>query len=377
MGRWDRRLYPGGVAMSVFVLSEAPFCPFMLAQLALWSVACRASSTGTMIALSIIAGAAGGYATLIRPSWLLFTPFGLAIALVFDKQRMRQLAIGGLMLAALAACMLPWWIRNARVSGHFVATTLQIGASLYDGWSPQADGSSNMDFVPRFEAEEHAHDTEAGGETFEYRLNHRIGEAAIDWARAHPADVLRLAWIKLVRIWNFWPNEPSLKSWPIRLAVMCSYVPLVSLAVVGIWRFSRLGWPYVLAWLPAVYFTLLHVIFIGSIRYREPAMLALTVLAAGVLSAATGHASRARRQRCRKQLPKGVRRNQAITKGLVNLCWFFFKWACAAALVAALAASPFFYRKLFFKVEEEVRRESNRESPSVCHTYGSAWSRPI
>ena len=52
------------------------------------------------------------------------------------------------------------------------------------------------------------------------------------------------------------------------------------------WRFTPRGWPYVLAWLPAVYFTLLHVVFIGSIRYREPAMLALAVLAAGVIAGA-------------------------------------------------------------------------------------------
>ena len=92
--------------------------------------------------------------------------------------------------------------------------------------------------------------------------------------------------MKLVRIWNVWPNEASLSRWSIRLVVLATYVPLLALALVGVWRFTPRGWPYMLAWLPAVYITLLHIVFIGSIRYREPAMLALAVLAAGVIGGA-------------------------------------------------------------------------------------------
>jgi hypothetical protein len=61
--------------------------------------------------------------------------------------------------------------------------------------------------------------------------------------------------------------------------------------LVGVWRYTRFGWPCFLAWLPAVYFTLLHVVFVSSMRYREPAMLALIVLAAGVLAGAAAPAS--------------------------------------------------------------------------------------
>jgi hypothetical protein len=180
--------------------------------------------------------------------------------------------------------MLPWWIRNAEATGHFVATTLQVGASLYDGLNPTADGGSNMAFVSDFvEAERKAEAAAGQTDTREYRLNQRMTKAAIDWALANPWEALKLAGIKFTRLWNLWPNEPGLRSWPLRLAVSATYVPLLCLGLLGTVRFTCRGWPYVLAWLPAVYFTLLHMIFVSSIRYREPAMLALVVLAAGVL----------------------------------------------------------------------------------------------
>ncbi len=89
--------------------------------------------------------------------------------------------------------------------------------------------------------------------------------------------------MKFVRLWNVWPNEAEFRSWPLRVAVCATYVPLLLLAIVGAVRFTRLGWPYVLCWLPAVYFTLIHMVFVSSLRYREPAMLPLAVLAAGAL----------------------------------------------------------------------------------------------
>jgi hypothetical protein len=40
----------------------------------------------------------------------------------------------------------------------------------------------------------------------------------------------------------------------------------------------------VLVWLPAVYLTLLHTVFVSSIRYREPAMLCLLTLAGAAIA---------------------------------------------------------------------------------------------
>lgn len=272
-------VYPGAVALGAFVLSEAPFCALMVAQLALWSLAAKTQRTTSASWLALAAGLAAGGATLVRPSWLLFTPFALFASFAGGHLR-RRLLESAMLLLGLVAAVAPWTIRNAMLAGHFVPTTLQVGASLYDGLNPQATGASDMRFVERFRQEERR---SGGRSDLEYRLDQRLRREAIDWATGHPGKVFCLALVKLRRMWNLWPNEAAFSSWPIRLGVLFTYVPLLIFAIIGVARTCGQGWPYWLCWLPAVYLTVLHVVFVSSVRYREPAMLALIPLAAVVI----------------------------------------------------------------------------------------------
>jgi 4-amino-4-deoxy-L-arabinose transferase-like glycosyltransferase len=283
-------IYPGAIGMSVYVLSEAPFCPLMLAQLAMWAAAGKRSWGTSAVALAVGAGLAGGLATLMRPSWLLFSPMAVLLCVPLCTPHRKHLALGAVLLLTLAAVVTPWWIRNAKLTGHFVATTLQVGASLYDGLHPSANGASHMDFVPGFTAEARRRYDEAVREAapesqsgFEFYLDREFRGAAIAWARQNPRRVLELVAIKFARMWNIWPNESDFRSWPMRLMVLGSYVPLLVLGWWGVWKFGRPAWPLMLCWLPPIYFTALHVVFVSSVRYREPAMLALLVPAAAML----------------------------------------------------------------------------------------------
>ena len=281
-------VYPEAISMSVFVLSEAPFCPLMLAQFICWTLAWRAERAKGQAGFALLGGLLAGLATLMRPSWLLFTPFAIAIGLIFASQRQRQLLIGGTMMLGFCAAMLPWWIRNYAVAGRFVPTSLQVGASLYDGISPTATGASDMRFVPQFIAEQKAADAAAEPPLpgiFEDRLDRRMHAAAVAWAKGNSGRVLQLAGVKFVRMWNPWPNAAELGNWKLRLALSLTFVPAMLLAVCGAWKFAPRDWPFLLCTLPAVYFTLLHMIFVSSIRYRQPAMLTLIVLAAAFVIA--------------------------------------------------------------------------------------------
>ena len=268
--------------------------------------------------MALAAGLVAGAATLVRPSWLLFTPLAAMAGVLLGGRRAagavsprwRQAVLGVAMLLPLALVMTPWWQRSQRLTGHFVPTTLQVGASLYDGLSSQATGASNMKPVAEFERlyrERHPPKKTRPPAQVEYRLDQRLQEAALGWLGTQPRAALRLAGIKFLRIWNIWPNEASFSALAVRLAVAVTYIPLLILGLVGAVRTLRCGWPYWLCWFPAVYFTALHVVFVGSIRYRQPAMLALMVLAAGVatgwtdvMPAAQAHGLKRREDRRRK-----------------------------------------------------------------------------
>ncbi len=295
-------IYPESIALGVFVLSEACFAPCMMFSLICWTLACRTAPPSPALPLfwPLATGFFTGLATLMRPSWLLFVPFAATVGLIFllaqssttrnlpDRPRLAAHArTFTLILLGLCLTMLPWWIRNYSIAGRFIPTTLQVGASLYDGLSPTATGASDMRFVGQFVAEQRAADAEPNADTsnlFEDRLDSRMRDASVVWAQSHPRRVLELVGIKLLRIWSFLPNANEFQNRWLRLALLTTYTPVIALALLGIWRYSSRGWPYILCWLPAVYLTCLHIIFVSSIRYRQPAMLALIVLAAGLLT---------------------------------------------------------------------------------------------
>ena len=93
--------------------------------------------------------------------------------------------------------------------------------------------------------------------------------------------------MKFLRMWSIIPHAEEFRSWLFRLVVAAGYLPLLCGGVWGAIRYVPRGWPFVLCVLPAAYFSLLHMIFVSSIRYRAPAMLLLIVLAAGIAAEVT------------------------------------------------------------------------------------------
>jgi 4-amino-4-deoxy-L-arabinose transferase-like glycosyltransferase len=263
------------VALSVLVLSEALFIPLMLASLwgmsNLWPATGEAETPRRPL-LALGTGLAAGAAILARPSWALFVPVMLLLWVITVGRERRGAAVRGAVLVGLgvAILMAPWWIRNARVFDRFVPTALWVGPSLYDGLSPQATGASDMRFLD--DPEVRRLDETAMEDTLRAR-----GWA---FAREHPGRALQLALIKSARFWSPWPNAEELGAPGVAWVSALVTLPVFALMLVGLWDRRRDPRALVLLAGPLLYFWALHMLFVGSVRYRIPGAVPAMGLAA-------------------------------------------------------------------------------------------------
>ncbi|MBQ9128027.1 MAG: phospholipid carrier-dependent glycosyltransferase, partial [Thermoguttaceae bacterium] len=243
----------------------------------------------------------------LRPSWLYFLPFATFFAFAFrffvffaEKRAQRRafpfpatarldakrrvlpafLVVAGATAFVFVAALAPWTLRNYRLTGRPIATSLQMGASLYDGWRPDADGASDMRFVDEFRRLELESPSAPPSEHFEVRLDRRLKAAALDWASAHPDAVARLAVVKLARLWSPIPREPAFSTIALQTLLAATFAPLLVGGLCGFYRsFRRRGAGWTLL-LPALYLSALHSIFVSSIRYRVPVLYGFALLTA-------------------------------------------------------------------------------------------------
>ncbi len=221
---------------------------------------------------ALIAGLSIGLTCLVRPSWLLAGPLVglLVITLAPDRRRGAIYAVA--MIAASLLTLVPWGLRNQRVTGHFVLSTLWMGPSLYDGLNADATGESNMEFYDR--------DNLMGQGMSEYDVNRHYRNAAWDFVRSQPGRALQLAGIKLWRYIKPWPNASQFAGWLPTLLISAFTLPMYLFAIWGLQTLRRDHWRLLLTLGPLLYFAALHMVFVSSLRYRLPAEYPLLVLSA-------------------------------------------------------------------------------------------------
>jgi 4-amino-4-deoxy-L-arabinose transferase-like glycosyltransferase len=268
------------VVFSVLFLSETFFALGLLASLLALVKLLRIEAQPSLsvaslrrMVLAVIAGFLAGAATLIRPTWILVAPILAIVYLFAPGDRKGRIVPAALLLGSFCLTLAPWTIRNYRVTGHFVATTLWVGPSLYDGLSTEATGASDMRFV-----ENDGRYAQRGMSEYENDRHYR--HRAAEFVRAHPWRAVELAAVKQWRFWNPVPNAEQFGHWAICLGVGLFEAPVLLLAALGFWqtRGSRRTW--LAAAGPVLYFAVVHTVFVGSLRYRLPPEYPLLVLTA-------------------------------------------------------------------------------------------------
>ena len=281
--------YPPFILFSVVILSETLFSVFLLLQLLVTLKIiqlCKAEPTikqrWRLTFLIFISGILWGLATLTRASWLLsgllIIPLLFSIWLKKHKSEpgdSRRLPILTPFIILLAFCltMMPWWVRNWKITGSFVPTTLWVGASLYDGLNPEATGASDMTFMTNTKR----------NELTETELDHHFQTQALEFALNNPTRVIDLMRIKLARFWNFQPNTAMFNHFFVNGIFSIAYLSVVVLGLIGIWKHREHRYTLFLLLLPLAYFCLLHLVFVSSLRYRLPGMYPWMVLAASAM----------------------------------------------------------------------------------------------
>lgn len=267
---------------SVMILSETAFAVGLLLSLLLMAKLVRASlepkRTRTAI-LALLVGVTVAGACYIRPSWLLAAPlFAVAVAIprALKKRPLEGLSAGLLIIVGFALVLAPWTVRNYRVTGHLVPTTLWLGASLYDGLHPDATGASDMTFFDR---------DRLMWEMSEYDVDRHYRREALQFALENPGRALQLSAIKAWRYWKPWPNADQFGHVGVAAVLTLFFVPAGILAAYGFWTYRDHFWAWSLTAGPILYFAAVHAVFIGSLRYRLPAEYPLYVLSAAGLMA--------------------------------------------------------------------------------------------
>jgi 4-amino-4-deoxy-L-arabinose transferase-like glycosyltransferase len=256
-------VYPFSIFYAVAGLSETPFVAFVLLGFLGYQ-----KQRFTLGSLAMVLG------ILTRPELEILAPILLlAFVLIVHRLTVRAALKHAAVFAVIfLAFMSPWWWHNYEKYGRFVPLDLGAGTVLYAGNNPNnTDGGGvhvKID-VPGYYATKNP-----------VTRDEMLRKAAYQFILQNPVRFIELAGIKFVRLWQPWPHAARYANAPLAIATTASYLPVLLLAIGGlIWGWRRYGRSLVPIGLFVGYMTAIHMVTIGSVRYRFPMEPFLAILA--------------------------------------------------------------------------------------------------
>jgi 4-amino-4-deoxy-L-arabinose transferase-like glycosyltransferase len=283
------RLSPATCVLAALFVAFNPFLVYFCGLLLSETLFTAMLAWGMVLLLrnrSTPAWLAGGVmlamAVLVRPGAIAL-PVLIGVAAVFANRsetpayhRRWPLPVGTTMLVLTLAALLPWAVRNHRQLGAWVWTSTNGGITRYDGFNPDATGASDQSFVATMPQLRRMS---------EVQRDQYLAEQAQQFIRENPKRAIKLAGEKVLRTWSPRPLSREFGT-PLYVAAALAYcVPFDLLVILGLLYDTRPRKSLKLFLLmPAVYLTVTAAASVGSLRYRIPAEVPMSVLAAAGLS---------------------------------------------------------------------------------------------
>jgi 4-amino-4-deoxy-L-arabinose transferase-like glycosyltransferase len=203
--------------------------------------------------------------TLVRPSALGLAVI-LAVTVAWPRGWRVMLRNAALAVVAVVAVLVPWAYRNAHhpVVKSWIWTTTNEGITTYDGFHEGAIGASDQ---KPFLQEMHT----LLSRMDEVERDAFLAQQAHQWIRTHPVRSIQLMGNKIARTWSPIPLSTEYGSQRrYVLTGLCYSVPFYIMFLLGLWKGRVAGSAKVLLVIPAIYFTGIHALSVGSLRYRIP-----------------------------------------------------------------------------------------------------------
>lgn len=257
--------YPPLVFFAVVGLSETLFIALVLGAFLCWY-------RGQFVAAAVLAV----LAIMTRPVFdiaalLLVAYFALVIHRMTASGLVRQLAI---YVATYCVLMAPWWLHNVNAYGSFVRLTPGLGTVLFAGNNPSNVSGGGI-------AGEDYDTTRFNRIADPLERDRALRDAALGYIAENPARFAELALLKLARMWRPWPRHEGYSgSLPVVLSLV-SFVPVAGLSLIYLAFWSRRDLIRISPILLLIfYFTAVHMVLVGTIRYRLPLEPFLIIFAA-------------------------------------------------------------------------------------------------